>query len=89
MQSCCRMEEVDWDKGLPIDILAMIAGGRDAQKSMRGVSQTWKEGFDRSVDRLKIRLHGPDLGLVPVRFPMLTSLDLGGSPMGELRLQVR
>lgn len=31
------MNDVDWDKGLPVEVLSMVAGGSDALKAMRGV----------------------------------------------------
>lgn len=36
---------VDWDKGLPPDVLALVAkaGGLEALKGMRGVSKAWQE----------------------------------------------
>lgn len=52
---------IDWDKGLPIDVLAIIGGGREETKSMREVSKTWKAGFERGVHRLKILLNSPVL----------------------------
>lgn len=83
MFSCVGMDEgIDWDQGLPLDMLAMVAGGAEAMKAMRGVSKTWQRGF--SVTKLTIRKPGPiprSMGRLAERFPGLTSLDLGESLM--------
>lgn len=31
------MNHIDWDKGLPMDVLSLVAAGSDAMKAMRGV----------------------------------------------------
>lgn len=81
---------VDWANGLGIDVLALVAGGRDELKSMRGVNRSWKGGFQRSVKHIKVTEEGPLLpidGSLARRFPGITSLDLGESLMGDWGLQ--
>lgn len=83
---------VDWDKGLPPDVLALVAkaGGLEAMKQMRGVSSQWQEGFELGVNRIKVFLKGPLLprgGKAALRFPMLSSLDLGDSATDEAWLE--
>lgn len=40
-----QMAGPDWDKGLSIDVLGLVAGSGKDLKSMRGVSKTWQVGF--------------------------------------------
>lgn len=44
-------QDVDWDRGLPLEVLALVAkaGGTMAMKGMRGASRTWQQGFDLGV----------------------------------------
>ena len=44
-------EVPDWDKGLPPDVLALVAkaGGMEAMKGMRGASKNWQQGFELGV----------------------------------------
>lgn len=75
--------EIDWDKGLPVDVLGLMAktGGMSSMKSMRGVSKTWQQGYELGVSHIK--LHTRDTSLpweaqdAAQRFPCLTSLDVG------------
>lgn len=74
--------ELDWDKGLPTDVPALVAkaGGVKELKSMRGVCKAWQEGFELGVQGIKIL--GPDYPALPLgleaarRFPGLTKLNL-------------
>lgn len=75
-------EAADWDKGLPRDVLALIArlGGITATQSMRAVSKSWQEGFELAVEGIEISLLDPvpsGAGEAARRFPGLTSLDMG------------
>lgn len=73
----------DWDKGLSEDILALVARGCDALKEMRGVSSSWKKGYELSVTKIRIGPRGPALpedGSLPDRFPQILHLDLGEFP---------
>lgn len=81
-----NMANVDWDKGLPIDLLSAVASGRDELRAMRGVSYTWQEGFESSVTHITVDWAGPQLpsdGALERRFPGITSLDLGDSPLDD------
>lgn len=88
MNSFLHVEEgVDWDNGLPADVLALVAraGGMEAMKHMRGVSRQWQEGFELGVKGIKVSPFGPPLpweGEVAslVRFPAVNIVDLGISP---------
>lgn len=42
----------DW-KGMMIEVLAMIAGGRREMKVMRMVCKSWQAGFESSVTKLR------------------------------------
>lgn len=86
------MESIDWDKGLPPDVLALVAkaGGLSAMKDMRGVSKTWQEGFELGVTGIRVSPLDPvlpDGGIACRRFPMLTMLDVGDSSADEAWLQ--
>lgn len=74
------MENVDWNTGLHVDILALVvASGANELKAMRQVSKDWKAGFDQSVGKLKLRSNSPLLppnGLFAERFPSVRTLDL-------------
>lgn len=71
---------LDWDDGLPLGMLALVAGGRDELKQMRLVSKNWQAGFEESVTKIKIKKAGPPLaGPISERFPLLASLDLAES----------
>lgn len=77
----------DWAKGLPLEVLANLAGGRDDLKAMRGLNKTWQQGFEGSVTALRVGPSGPFLpDTFPHRFPDLTSLCLGESLMAEVDL---
>lgn len=75
--------DIDWDKGLPLDVLSLVAQtlGMNQMKIMRGVCKTWQQGFEMGVTGIKITSLGhPALpsGLeLAQRFPGLTMLDLG------------
>lgn len=74
------MEDLDWDKGLPLDLLSAVAGGRDELKAMRGVCRTWKAGFEASVTKFKVSCQGPILppgGAFANRFPAARRVDFG------------
>lgn len=76
---------VEWDKGLPQDVLALVAkaGGVEVMKSMRGVCKTWQLGFELAVQGITI--NSPDHPTLPSgvefgqRFSGLTKLDIGHS----------
>lgn len=75
-----EMEEVDWDKGLPLELLSAVAGGRNELKAMRGVSRTWKAGFEASITKFKVSGQGPMLppgDAFAQRFPAMRTIDLG------------
>lgn len=81
------MIDVDWDKGLPPNVLPLVARGDDDLKAMREVSKTWREGFNSSVTGVRVKARGP----VPkfgffLKSPSLTSLDMGPDSMGQNRL---
>lgn len=74
--------EADWDKGLPMDVLSLVAkaGGLDAMKSMRGVSKTWQQGFELGITHIRIPLYldptlPPGARQTAQRFLGATSLD--------------
>lgn len=78
----------DWEKGLPLELLALLAGlgGRNEMKAMRGVCKLWQQGFEGGTIGLMIGPEGPLLpgnGSFCERFPMLASLHLGDSPVAE------
>lgn len=62
-----------------MDILALIARGRDDLKVMREVSSSWQEGYEASVTSITIFFEGPGVPQnsweLRERFPSLTSLD--------------
>lgn len=80
----------DWDKGLPLDVLALVAKGKDDLKAMRSVCKSWQQGFDVSAVELTIGGDGPllSLGSLSERFPGLVILDLGLSSVDEADLGV-
>lgn len=74
------MAGIDWDKGLPLDLLFAVARGRDALKVMRQVSRTWKAGYEGSVTSIKLSESGPMIppgGAFARRFPSVRSIELG------------
>lgn len=76
------MVHVDWDKGLAVELLALIAmeGGIKGMKAMRLVCKTWQQGFELSVTSIKVHFGNPYLhwmGDTALRFPAVTNLDLG------------
>lgn len=84
--------DVDWDSGLPPDVLALVAkaGGVSDTKSMREVSKSWQQGFELGVTGIAI-VHTEHPVLPPVlevaqRFPGLTRLDLSRSATNAARL---
>lgn len=87
-------DDADWGKGLPLEILAAIAGGKDALKAMRWVCHSWQDGFERSVSSIRVPLRTPGTsapkipqnGSLAQRFPLLTSLDIGACQIDEMRL---
>lgn len=84
-----EVSEVDWEKGLPIGVLALVARGAEELKVMREVCKTWEEGFECSVTTIRIGKEGP---LPPPtlceRYPALTCLDLGESFIDENALAI-
>lgn len=81
---------VDWDKGLPLDMLSAIAQGKDILKAMRGVSTTWKQGYESSIRHITVSRSGPLLppkAALAQRFPGQVSLDIGDSLIIEARLE--
>lgn len=87
--SCVLQAEVDWDKGLPIDLLSTVAGGRDILKAMRGVSHTWQAGFEASVKSITVPWKAPPLppaSKFAERFPELISINLGESRLDQASL---
>lgn len=75
------MENVDWDKGLPLDLLSAVAGGRNELKAMRGVSRTWKAGYEASITKFVVLRSGPILppgGAFAARFPAARIVHLAG-----------
>lgn len=87
-----EMESVDWEKGLPPDVLPLVAkaGGLPDMKSMRGACKTWQEGFELGVTGIGVSILSPmlpDGGLAARRFPMLARLDVGNSSAAESWLQ--
>lgn len=84
---------VDWDTGLPQDVLALVAkaGGGLEMKGTRGVSQSWQDGFDLGASSLSIHEVGHPVlpaGLIAgQRFAGLTKLDLGHSAVNPAWLE--
>lgn len=73
---CCG---VDWGTGLPVDVLALVAQGRDDLKAMRGVNKEWREGFELSVTQIRVGPEGPvrlASGTLQARLPVKLSLPL-------------
>lgn len=72
--------QLDWEHGLTLDILGLIAGGRDELKGMRLACKTWLEGYDIGVSRIKISgTDAPPLPAAPsfaARFPKVLAVDL-------------
>lgn len=50
------MTEVDWDEGLPLEMMALVAkaGGVGLMDSMREVCKSWQQGFEVQVSSIKI-----------------------------------
>lgn len=70
-------------------MLALVAGGRDDLKVMRGVCKSWQAGFEASATSIRVSYSGPLLPptfSLQERFPALTSLDLGASRMPAANL---
>lgn len=70
--------KVDWEKGLPLDMLALVAtlGGLHETNAMRGVCKTWQHGFESGVKSIKIKFGAkmlPSGGKAAQRFPALGS----------------
>ena len=73
-------EKPDWDKGLPLDVLAHIARGSDLAKAMRGTSKSWQAGFEASVSSIRVGFEGlslPPSEALLQRFQQLTMVDIG------------
>lgn len=51
------MNAVDWDKGLPLDVLALVAkaGGVSEMTAMLAVSKTWQQAFGLTTTAINIR----------------------------------
>lgn len=75
----------DWAQGLPSDVLALVAkAGGDGVKAMRGVNRHWQCGFELGVRCIRVPWKSPSLYMgtdMALRFPSLTSLDLGESSL--------
>lgn len=88
MQTDC----LDWDKGLPPDVLALVAkaGGLSQMIGMRGVSKTWQLGFELGVTGIRVSQLDP---LLPegtaafCRFPVVQKLNLRDSATQNAWLQ--
>lgn len=81
--------EVDWDKGLPLELLSAVAGDRDLLKAMRGVSRTWKAGYEGSVKKIMLSRGGPLLppgGIFAQRFQAARNVDLSQSLLARSHL---
>lgn len=85
---------VDWDKGLPPDVLDLIvkAGGLAEMVGMRGVSKSWQEGYELSVSKIKTHPLAPqppptDSQTLHPRLPWLrvTNIEaaIGATPLSE------
>lgn len=88
---------VDWDKGLPLDVLALVARTWKLDPNMKGmqsVSKTWQQGFDYGVSQIAICYEidpekSPFRADSAQRFPGLTTLNLGPSePAPEARERI-
>lgn len=83
------MAHVDREKGLPLDILAVVArlGGPSLVKAMRGVSTSWQQGYELAVTGITVmdRSCQSKYALLPSgtaatqRLPALAKLNLGKS----------
>lgn len=82
-------EAIDWDQGLPLDVLALVAkaGGLSDMQAMRSVSKSWQQGFELGVGGITLRKALPLLNFTAQRFPGLTHLDISGSTVPEAWLQ--
>lgn len=88
---------VDWDKGLPPDVLGLIAKAgvcMEETKAVRQVSKSWEAGFGLGVTAITVHFKGPlitqcsgSLAKAAERFPGVTSLDLGESSAGDADLE--
>lgn len=49
------MEDPDWDKGLPTDVIALIARSVYMGETavMREVCKTWQQGFELGVSSIR------------------------------------
>lgn len=76
---------VDWDTGLPTDVLALVAkaGGIQQMKIMRSISKSWQQGFELAITSLAItKLEHtvlPPGVAAGHRFPCVACLKLGYS----------
>lgn len=74
--------DVDWNKGLPLDVLALVAKSVGFQKikAMRSVCKAWQQGFELGVSKISVQtLEMPVLAPGPAaaqHFQALTRLDL-------------
>lgn len=89
------MASVDWDEGLPLEVLALVARGKgyfsvaQEMQRMREVCKNWQQGFEMGVTRMKISqgaISPPTDGTLAERFPALISLDLSNCEMREDQL---
>lgn len=73
-----RGTQIDWVEGLPLEILAKIAGGRHDLRCMRGAFSNWKTAYEMSVvvARIPRNTPPPSPGFA-TRFLDLKSLTLG------------
>lgn len=86
------MAGVDWEKGLPPDVLGLVAkaGGLKEMMGMRGACKTWQQGYELGVTAITIHFEDPVLPLgaeAAQRFPGLKVLSIGDSrtEVGDLQ----
>lgn len=73
------MAIVDWDKGLPLDVLALVAqaGGMAEMKAMRGASKTWQRGYEMGISGITISAENEParFGAAPVQPKFMLEAD--------------
>lgn len=87
------MATPDWDKGLPIELLADVASHSGGEPVMRAVCKSWQQGFDTQAARIRLQSNSAlrplqPLGPLSERFHSLTSLDIGSSQTAPSSLQL-
>lgn len=79
----------DWDQGLTIDVLALVAAGRDDLKAMRGASKTWRAGYELSVSTVHVDADGPNFPVAfAQRFSGLKSVVMQKGPKNADQRQI-